>query len=508
MRRSAAPPPDAMTAHPETAPYLDAFRARKATEPSWLAARREAALDRFAALGFPSRRAEAWRFTDLRPLERSPFLPRAGGAAHADLARLLQSLAFAPPHPPAARVPPSPPQGGGEGRGEVGHRTTPAHRIVLVDGRFSRALSAVGELPAGAFVGALSDALQSAPHLVEAAFDPAIDGAAAAQPFAALNAAFMSDGLVLALPPGAILDRPVELIHLGRGEAASFHLRHAVLMGEGSAAMLVETYAGGGAHWTNAVSVLRLGRGAELSHAMIEDEGSALHLGLASAVLEDRARYRGFLLTIGGRLARRDVFVRFAGAAGECQLDGASLLDGERESTIATFIDHAAPRCTTRELFKSVLDGRAHGAFLGSIAVRPAGQQTDAQQVSRNLLLSPRASVDTKPELEILADDVKCSHGATVGDLDPDQLFYLRSRGFAEDEARRLLVEAFLNEAVDRVGDQALREHVAAHLSRALAASMGGTPHPNPPPQGGRGSSSRVVPSPLEGEGQGGGPRP
>jgi Fe-S cluster assembly protein SufD len=421
-----------MVTHPETAPYLDAFRARtQAAEPHWLAAAREAALARFAALGFPSRRDEAWRFTDLRPLERGTFPPSAKApGADADIARWR----FA----------------------------GPSHRIVLVDGRYAPALSAVGPLPRGAFLGPLGEA---PPELVAAAFDPAIDGADAAQSFVALNAAFWSDGFVLSLPEGATLDRPVEIIHLGSGDA-SYHLRNAVLLGKGSAATLIETYAGG-QHWTNAVAVLRLAPGASLVHAAIGDEAGQ-HTGLAHAVLEERAAYRAFLLTTGGRLARRDVLVRFAGAGAECRLDGATLLDGEREATIATFVDHAAPKCITRELFKAVVDGRAHGAFLGRIAVRPEGQQADAQQVSRNLLLSRRASVDTKPELEILADDVKCSHGATVGDLDESQIFYLRSRGLAEEDARRLLIEAFLLETLDRVEETALRAHLTRHLVRAL----------------------------------------
>jgi len=181
------------------------------------------------------------------------------------------------------------------------------------------------------------------------------------------------------------------------------------------------------------------------------------------------ARYESFVLTLGGRLSRHDCFANFAGEGAACGLFGAYLLKGEQEATNATFVDHAVPKCTTDEVFKGVVDDRAHGVFLGKIAVRPQAQKTDAHQLNKNLLLSPRANVDTKPELEILADDVKCSHGATVGDLDEQALFYLEARGIPADEARRMLIEAFAADAIDRIEDDAaLRAHLLAHVQRWL----------------------------------------
>jgi Fe-S cluster assembly protein SufD len=429
-----------MAVHPDTVPYLDAFRARKAAaEPGWLATRREAALARFAALGFPTRREEAWRFTDLRPLQKAPFPPAAaaGSVGRADLA----PWCFA----------------GG------------AYRIVLVDGRFAPELSETGTLPPGAWLGSTARALAERPALVEAAL--AESDETGRQPFAALNAALFADGFVLALEPGVVLDRPVEVIHLGRAIApSSFHLRSLVALGAGSRADLIETFAGDGAYWTNAVLAVQAGDGAALRHVRIEDEASAaVHVALTRAALARGARYDAFTLTLGGRLARQDILVRFDGPDASCRVDGAFLLRGEQEATTATFIDHAAPGCTTRELWKGVVDDRAHGVFLGRIAVRPDAQRTDAQQTNRNLLLSRRAAVDTKPELEILADDVKCSHGATVGDLEEASLFYLRARGIPEAEARRMLVEAFAMDAVERI-EPPLREHVAAHLRRWLGS--------------------------------------
>ena len=192
-------------------------------------------------------------------------------------------------------------------------------------------------------------------------------------------------------------------------------------------------------------------------------------MSLYRVSLDRAARYETFALTLGARLSRHDIELRFDGSDGSCRLDGAYCLRGEQEATNATFVDHAAPHCTTRELYKGVVEDRAHGVFLGRIAVRPDAQKTDAQQVNRNLLLGRRAAVDTKPELEILADDVKCSHGATIGDLDEEALFYLRARGIPETEARRLLIEAFAADALDGMSDAALRAHLAVHLGRWLA---------------------------------------
>jgi Fe-S cluster assembly protein SufD len=425
----------------ETAPYFEAFRARRgaAAEPGWLTARRQTALAHFGELGFPTRRQEAWRFTDLRPLERQAFPPAAGEAA-------LDAAALDP-----WRLP-------GDG-----------HRLVLVNGRFAPELSAVGTLPKGAWLASTARTLAERPELLRDALDDT--DTAGNQPFASLNAAFFADGFVLALEPGVALERPVEIIHLGRAAAPqSLHLRNAVLLGAKSRATLVESFAGSGLYWTNAVSVLGLGPEAALRHVKLQDEGrDAIHFAVTRAAIDRRARYDSFVLTLGGRLSRHDTLAALTGDEAQCGLDGAYLLDGEQEATNATFVDHAAPGGVTRELFKGVVEERAHGVFLGKIAVRPAAQHTDAHQLNRNLLLSPRAAVDTKPELEIYADDVKCSHGATVGDLDETSLFYLESRGIPSPDARRMLIEAFAREAVERVEEGSLRDHLAQHLGRWLA---------------------------------------
>jgi Fe-S cluster assembly protein SufD len=427
-------------AKPGTAPYLAAFRARAAeAEPQWLSEQRDAALARFAALGFPTRREEAWRFTNLRPLESVTFPPAREGAA------------LAPEQAAPWRL------------------AGPAHRLVLVAGRFAPELSEIGPLPEGAWLAPTARTLAERPDLARQAFDET--DTSGGQAFTALNAALFADGFVLALEEGVALDRPVEIIHYGQAEApASLHTRSAVLLGARSRATLVESFAGEGPYWTNAVAVLRLGPQSELRHLRLQDEGAdAIHLAAIRATLGRAAQYRSFTLTVGARLSRYDAFVRLDGDKAQCNLDGAYLLRGEREATTATFVDHVAPGGVTRELFKGVVGDRAHGVFLGRIAVRPDAQKSDALQLNRNLLLSPRAAVDTKPELEILADDVKCSHGATVGDLDEAALFYLRARGIPEEEARGMLIEGFVVDALERIEDRAMREHFARHLGRWLA---------------------------------------
>ncbi len=274
---------------------------------------------------------------------------------------------------------------------------------------------------------------------------------------------------MLTLDPGVQLDRPVEILYWGEAKEQSFHPRSLIRLGAKAEATVIESFAGAGTYWTNSVTRIELGDGASLAHVKVQDEdASALHFGQARITAAAGAFYESFVLTLGASLSRHDSFVRYAGAGAAAKLHGAYLLRGEQDATNATFVDHAVAHCTTDEVFKGVIDERAHGVFLGTIAVRPDAQKTDAHQLNKNLLLSPRAAVDTKPELEILADDVKCSHGATVGDLDENALFYLEARGIPAPEARRMLIEAFAADAIDRIEHAGLRAHLSAQLQRWL----------------------------------------
>jgi Fe-S cluster assembly protein SufD len=422
--------------------YTEAFRADPA-EPAWLAERRRSALARFSALGLPTRREENWRFTNLRPLETTAYPPATRETAVDDATLARYRLARA------------------------------SHRIVLVNGRFSPALSAIGALQSGVWLGPLSAALRERGDLGNALFDGS--DAVASQPFAALNAAFAGDGFVLAVDDGVELDHPVEIIHLGDTDAPhSAHSRNAVFAGKYSRIDIVESHAGSGPYWRNLVTTVQLGEGASLRHVTLQDDGlEAINTALSRVALEAGARYHAFALTLGALLSRADTIVSIAGPRAHCGVSGAYLLRGRQEATVATLIDHAAPGSETREVFKGVVDDRAHGVFQGKIRVRHEAQQTDAHQLNKNLLLSARAAVDTKPELEIFADDVKCSHGATVGDLDETAMFYLRARGITEAEARRMLIEAFAAEAIELVEDARIRAYLRRHLDHWLANPKG-----------------------------------
>lgn len=424
-------------AKPEARDYLACF-ARDVAEPGWLAARRQQSMTRFAELGFPSRRSEGWRYLDLQPLQQRPMLPaRAADTDGTALRERLSTLSLP--------------------------RDT--MRLVLVDGRFAPALSSI-DLPAGVWFGSTAQAMRDRADLVEAAIEEAGSG-----PFAALNTAFFADGYVLDIAAGVAFDRTVEIVHLGSGATAgSFHTRSLISLGANSRAGIVETYAGDGRYWRNDVVAVRLGDNAALSRAvLVEEAAEAVHLAQLDATLAAGASFDSFALLLAGRRARQEANVRIVGDRARCRLDGAFIVGGADEANFVTAVEHAACGGQTRELVKGVAAGRGHGAFQGRITVREHAQQTDAQQTSRNLIIGNRAVIDTKPELEIFADDVKCAHGATVGDLDEAALFYLRARGIPDAEARRMLIAGFLQEAVEGVEDTAARDYLMRRLAARLA---------------------------------------
>ena len=427
---------------PEARPYLDAFAHHLNGEPEWLSAHRRRGLTRFVEQGFPSRRSEAWRYIDLRALEEKPMLPAGALDTVASAARAqLADVAF----------------------------SEAVYRLVLVDGRYAPELSVVGGLPSGVRLGGTAMTIAERPDLVRSSIEASPFDSE--RPFVALNAAFFGDGFVLDIAPGVALDRPIEIIHLASaGTGGSLHTRSLVRAGAGSRASILETFAGNGDYWRNDVVELHLAAGAQFARvALVEEATEALHIGELLAVLGPGSRLTGLVLLLGGRTVRHEATIRSDGEATRCALHGAFILSGHQEANIVTTVDHAAPGGETREIFKGVAAGRAHGAFQGRIAVRPGAQKVDAHQLSRNLVLSPRAAIDTKPELEIYADDVKCSHGAAVGDLDEAALFYLRTRGIGREEARRILIEAFVREVVELVELPAVREHVLSRLARRLA---------------------------------------
>jgi Fe-S cluster assembly protein SufD len=315
-----------------------------------------------------------------------------------------------------------------------------APRLVFVNGRFAAALSTP---PSGVAVRTGAPAWGRLARPAE-------------EKLVALNTMLAEDGAAIEVADG-VDGGTLMLASLATGGA--FHPRHAIRLGRGARLMLIEVAAGTGAYLDNPVFSIEVGEDATCTHLRIQQEAAdAFHLSTLYAEVGARATYDSFLLTLGGRLARMEVHTRLAGEKAAAHLNAAQLLGGVQHADFTTVVRHDAPATVSRQTVKNVLTGRSRGVFQGKIEVSRVAQKTDGYQMNQALLLSPEAEIDSKPQLEIYADDVKCSHGATVGELDPDQLFYLRSRGVGEAEARSLLVRAFLNEALDPITHEAARE--------------------------------------------------
>jgi len=411
---------------------------------AWLDALRTQGIKAFRTNGLPNRKVEAWRYTNLSALDKQGFAPLAEPAP-------LDTL----PDGKALDI---------EG----------ACRIIFVNGRLRSDLSDLDQLPAGVMAHSLAEALGAKDGELEDLIAPASrerDGA-----LASLNDAFMEDGLVLRIAAGVGVDTPIHLISVGvpvEGEAVAFHARNLVVAARDSRATLVESHigAGDGSYFSNSVTDILVEQGATLTHAKLQDEGpKAFHVALARVRIGDEAVYDNFVLHRGGELARNEVHARIEGSDAECRLNGAYLGADRQHVDNTTVIEHKAPGSRSREVFKGALDGRARGVFQGRIVVHRNAQQTDGHQLNKTLLLHRNAEMDAKPELEIYADDVKCSHGATIGELDDTALFYLRTRGIDEATARDILVAAFLNEAVEELRDMSLADAFRARIEGWVAA--------------------------------------
>lgn len=401
----------------------------------WLSALRLQAIERFAAAGWPTNRLENWRHTSLAGLEQQQFTAAAQASPEALVAKL---------------------RAGGSG-----------HWMVFVDGAWVPSLSAIGPLPDGARVEALSALLVSDPAAVEALYGSADDGESPA----ALNAALASDGAVIRLARGVAVETPIHLVFVGGVRAGESHVRNLVSAQAGAHATVVEHYLGeaGAASLTTAVTRIDAGPDARIVHLKLQQEsGQAVHLAAIDAVQARGSGFDSHALAFGARLARTDIRTRFDGEGCEALLNGLYHVDGRRHVDHHTCVNHAQPRGTSREFYRGILDGAGRGVFAGRIVVAVDAQRTDAQQRSDSLLLSPQAQADARPELEIYADDVKCAHGATVGQIDEDSLFYLRSRGLDETHARNLLTWAFAAEVLGRIGDESLRRRAQAAVRDRL----------------------------------------
>ncbi len=426
--------------------YLQAIRTLEHELPgrnSWMKDLRAAAAARVEAVGFPTVRDEAWKYTNLAALMRQRFLPIASAPSFANeqLERLL-------------------PDG------------LDTYRLVFVNGRLRADLSSP-TLGNGEVASSLAQQLRDHPGALEPHLGRVLPDAI--HSFAALNTASFVDGACVRLRAGATLERPIHLIYVGVPEAL-VQPRTLIIAQAGSRATIVEQYVGadGDRYFTNAVTEVVLEQGASIEHYRLQQEsGRGFHIGGLYVRGEAQSSFTSHAIDLGGLLVRNDLQVALNAVGAVCTLNGLYVADGRQHIDNHTCIDHAKPGCTSREFYKGVLDGRARAVFSGRVVVQPDAQRTDAEQVNNNLLLSEDAEIDTKPELEIYADDVKCSHGATVGQLDLDQLFYLRARGVDDAAARDLLTFAFANEILQRLRLAPLRATLERLLTTRLLQGRG-----------------------------------
>jgi Fe-S cluster assembly protein SufD len=402
---------------------------------------RRQALARFVETGFPTTRDEEWRFTNVAPLARLECVLPTQSAR-------VTAKDIAPYILPGV-----------------------SHRLVFVNGRWSPELSSVHALPPGVRVESLAKAFRRDEQEVLA--DLSSIALLNDHPFTALQTAFLMDGAYVSVPDRTECPDPVELLFVVTPEQSplAVHPRNLIRMGNRSRLSVVETYVGLGTapYFTNMVSEVLVGADAVLEHDKLQVENAhAYHIGSAYIRLGERSVATSNSIALGGGLVRNTVTAAFAGQHAECTLNGLTLTTGTQLIDNHTVIDHAHPNCASHELYKAIHDGHSRGVFNGKIFVRKDAQKTDARQTNKTLLLSDDATVDTKPQLEIFADDVKCTHGATVGQLDEEQVFYLRTRGIGEVEARDILTFAFAADVIDRIHVDALRERLDDLLHKRL----------------------------------------
>jgi Fe-S cluster assembly protein SufD len=422
----------------DTDPHLVQFE-RFETEPkqpSWLFPLRKAGLARFAELGFPTLNDEDWRFTNVAPIAKLPFKPVFQPAKDGVTAETVKKCSFG---------------------------SLPATRLVFVDGHYVADLSIPGQEVQGVIVTNLAAALTSHAALLEKHLGR--HAQTSDNPFTALNTAYFQDGAFIYVSPGKVLNAPVHLLFISTGKEAgsTSQPRNLIVAEKGSQATVLETYASTGeaAYFTNAATELILADGAVLEHCKIQDENpNAFHVAAIHAHLGRSSNFVAHSIATGARLSRNNIRTSLAGEGVECVLNGLYVTKGDQLADHHMVVEHAQPHCNSHEYYNGILDGRSKGVFHGRILVRQAAQKTDAKQTNKNLLLSEEATADTKPQLEIYADDVKCTHGATVGQLNEESIFYLRARGIGAETARRMLIHAFAGEIIERIRHAGAREEM------------------------------------------------
>ena len=414
--------------------FVEQFSTARPDGPAWLTQVRESAMASFQAAGFPTTRNEDWHFTNPSPIAESTFVPMRAPSGAVSVAQLTPLL-FA---------------------------ETSWPRLVFVNGRFVSSLSKTDGLD-GVKVMSLSVAYREEPTLLERHLTRQADTQDPAQVFTAINTALMQDGAVIHVPRGAVAPGPITLLFLSDDAATggASHPRVLVVAEPQSNVTIIEQYAsvGGTRYFTNAVTEGWVGDGATVNLFRLQREArDAFHVGTTVVRQERDSHFVSFSFVTGGDLSRINVYADLKGEGCGATLNGLYMLDGTQHCDHQTRIVHAEPNCYSRELYKGVLDDTSHGVFNGKVYVHPEAQKTDGKQTNNTLLLSERARIDTKPQLEIFADDVKCTHGATVGRIDETALFYMKSRGIPNAEARKLLTYAFCAEVLETIPVEALRD--------------------------------------------------
>ncbi len=423
-------------------------------ELPWLRSLRQSGFARFSEVGFPTLHDEDWRFTNLAPIAQTQFrLARNGHAL-----------------PPATRIAPLFLPGA-------------ACMLVFVDGRFARGLSSLGALPRGVTVASLASELTKNPAAVEPHLGRYLN--IQRDPFCALNTAFMEDGAFIHIAKDVAVEGPIQLLFISAAHdfPAVSYPRNLIVVEESAQATIVEEYvsSSGGKAFCNTATELVAGDNSVVSHYMIErEDAEALNVSTLRIQQGRSADIASHSVLIGGALVRNNVHPALTGEGGECLINGLFVGGDRQHLDNYMLVEHASPHCGSRQFYNGILAGHAHGVFHGRIIVHKDAQKTDAKQTNRNLLLSDTAQIDTKPQLEIYADDVKCTHGATIGQIEENALFYLRSRGIDEVSARQLLLMAFANECLDRMKEGPARAHVES-LIHEYVAGVTGSPSSHAP---------------------------
>ena len=438
--------------------YHEAFRALQESQPdspgSWLKRLRESAMESFQELGFPSVKDEEWKYTNVAPIARIDFKPatlaRAASSAFDALADAGELAAFA-------------------------CSEAKDSQLVFVNGMLRSDLSTLTGLPPEVAAMDLSQAISDERYGEIAWKHLAQQADYVANGFTALNTAFISNGVFVYIPKDVIVESPIHLLFISDGAQTANFPRVLLIAGEHSSATVIESYAGtqDAPYFTNAVVEIILKDGAQLEDYKVQRESTeAFHIATTAADLGPNSRYDATTITFGAELSRHDINVTLDHEGAECWVDGLYLVTTGQHADTHSLIDHRKPHCTSHQLYKGILDGKSRAVFNGKVFVRHDAQKTDAMQTNKNLLLSNEARVDTTPQLEILADDVKCAHGAAVGQIDEDELFYLETRGIHHDLARNLLTYGFAEEVIGKIKIDSIREQLDEAVLNRLNARL------------------------------------